>query len=91
MIDRYKEKEIEKLQDITSNATHEAIEEILSGPIYELNDDFWDVIKVNYSKEIESVLLNCDDILKKGFIDSNEEKENFMDNLESDIKLFAQD
>ena len=54
-----------------------------------MNDDFWDVIKVNYSKEIESVLLNCDDILKKGFIDSNEEKENFMDNLESDIKLFA--
>jgi len=29
--------------------------------------------------------------LKKGFIEKESEKEDFMDRLESDIKLFAQD
>lgn len=91
VVQRYQEKEIEKLQDITSKATHEAVEEILSGPIYELKDDFWDVIKVNYTQEISSVLLSCDEILKKGFISNAEEKENFMERLETDIKVYAQE
>jgi hypothetical protein len=47
-----------------------------------LNDDFWDVIKQNYTTEIKSVLLNCDQILKKGFIEKASEKEEFMERLE---------
>jgi hypothetical protein len=35
--------------------------------------------------------LSCDEILKKGFIEKAEEKENFMERLETDIKVYAQE
>ena len=86
-----KEKEIEKLQELTYKSTKDTIQDLINEPIYNLNEKFWDEIKEPYCAEIESVLENCNKILKKGFIEKQLEKEEFMDRIELELKKTAQD
>jgi len=50
----------------------------VSGPIYELNETFWEEIREPYTQEIKMVLQNCGEILKSGFNSDPTEQEEFM-------------
>lgn len=78
IIKNMREKEIDKLQNLTTKATYDTIEEIVSGPIFELNDNFWEEIREPYTEEIKAVLQNCGEILKNGFSSDQNEQEEFM-------------
>jgi hypothetical protein len=47
---------MEKMQRITTEATHNGIEEIINPKIYELQPDFWEQIREPYIAEIQGVL-----------------------------------
>mmetsp|Transcript_696 Transcript_696/g.853 ORF Transcript_696/g.853 Transcript_696/m.853 type:complete len:214 (+) Transcript_696:887-1528(+) len=49
--DTMRNKEIDKLQSLTTKATFETIEEIVNDPIYNLDDDFWKNISYPLGKE----------------------------------------
>lgn len=55
------------MHTITTKATFETIEEIVSPPVYELKNNFWDDIRDPYVNEIMQVLMNCKQILHGGF------------------------
>ena len=71
---------------MTTKATYDTIEEIVSGPIFELNENFWDEIREPYTEEIKMVLQNCGEILKNGFNSDQTEQEDFMQRLETDVR-----
>lgn len=47
-IHKLRDREIEKLKSITEKVTHNTIEEIVSGPLYDIDDNFWDQINSPY-------------------------------------------
>lgn len=59
VIKSQRERELDKMHTITTKATFQTIEEIVSPPIYELNQDFWTDIRDPYISEMFQVLLNC--------------------------------
>lgn len=67
MIDHAREKEIDKLQLLTQQAAKDNIEQIINEPVYELNLDFWEEIRVKYLQELRDISTNCEYILSSGF------------------------
>lgn len=91
LVKNARDKEIEKLATITQKATFDTIEEIVNYPIYQLKDDFWAEIRKPYSQEMHAVLLNCQQILREGFKASQFEEEEFLENLEGELRKFTAD
>ena len=89
LVKNARDKEIQKLSTLTQKATFDTIEEIVSYPIYSLKDNFWDEIRNPYTEEVKSVLLNCQKILQQGFKASEYEEQEFMEELEREIRKFT--
>ena len=54
-----REKEIEKLQQLTKKAFYDTAEEIINDPIYTLKDSFWPSINAPLHQELCLVIENC--------------------------------
>jgi len=80
---------MDKMNRITTKATFETIEEIVSPPIYDLRIDFWQDIRDPYVNEIIEVLTNCKQILKQGFEVDTVEEQDFMGKFEDEIKEYT--
>jgi sugar diacid utilization regulator len=52
LVKNARDKEIEKLANITQKATFDTIEEIVNYPIYQMKDDFWAEIRKPYAQEM---------------------------------------
>lgn len=48
LINNARDKEMDKLQVLTIQAAKDRLEQIINGPIYELNPNFWDEIRTPY-------------------------------------------
>jgi Root hair defective 3 GTP-binding protein (RHD3) len=59
LIANAREKELDKLQVLTQQAAKDNLEQIINGPIYELNAEFWDEIRGPFIKEMEDLAINC--------------------------------
>ena len=76
-----REKEINKLQELTKKAFFDTAEEIINEPIYQLNDKFWVQINGPLHQELCLVIENCLHILKNGFNSQAFEDEEFIDHF----------
>lgn len=63
LINNAREKEIDKLQVLTQHAAKNNIEEIINAPIYELNPNFWEEIRVPYLNELRDIASNSEEVL----------------------------
>lgn len=52
------------LNKFCQKASKDTIEQIINGPIYQLDNNFWDLIKGPYTKEISDLRENCEEILE---------------------------
>jgi hypothetical protein len=89
LITNARDKEIDKLQVLTQQAAKDNLEQIINGPVYELNPDFWEEIRVPYIKELQELALNCERILEDGFKCSEDEVSDFKATLETAIHNFT--
>ena len=89
IIKNQREREMDKMHRITTKATYETIEEIVSPPIYELRMEFWNEIRDPYINEILEVLANCKSILRNGFEVDQLEEADFTDKFEGEIKEYT--
>jgi hypothetical protein len=48
IISNTRQRELEKMQTLTTKATYDTIEEIVNPPIYELKNTFWEEIRTPY-------------------------------------------
>jgi hypothetical protein len=63
---------------LTQSAAKNNIEEIINGPIYELNPTFWEEIRVPYLNELRDIASNSEEVLKEGFKATVDEVEDFI-------------
>ncbi len=90
-INNARDKEIDKLKHLTQQAAKDNLEQIINGPIYELNPEFWEEIRTPYLKELQDLAYSCEQILQKSFkCDLNEVSE-FMKNLDQTLHQFTVD
>jgi hypothetical protein len=54
-----REKEINKLQELTKKAFYDTAEEIINDPVYQLKDNFWVEISGPLNQELSLVIQNC--------------------------------
>jgi len=59
IINNVRQRELEKMQTLTTKATYDTIEEIVNPPIFDLKNTFWEEIRTPYVQEISIVLQNC--------------------------------
>ena len=67
------------------------LENIINGPIYELNTDFWEEIRAPYFQEMSDLALNCKKVLNSGFKCSDTEIGDFMKVLQGNLCQFTSD
>lgn len=80
-IDTARDAEIQKLSQLTVQATKETMEELINGPVYNLQDDFWTEINEPVKQELALVIQNCRGILQTGFHARPEEVTEFVDDF----------
>lgn len=51
-----REKEMEKLKELTKKAFYDTVEEIINDPVYQLKDNFWDEIGEPLRQEMSLVI-----------------------------------
>jgi hypothetical protein len=65
------------------------VEEIVNGPIYELDSNFWEEIKKPYVDELLQIKLSCEAVLDSSFKADKFEITDFLQTLESAIYDFT--
>ena len=76
---------------LTQQAVKDNLENIINGPIYELNTDFWEEIRAPYFQEMRDLALNCEKVLNSGFNCSDTEIGDFMKVLQGNLCQFTSD
>ena len=84
-----REKEMDKLQKITEEDIKDQLENIINGPVYNLEDDFWDHIRVPYINKLSAVKDSCERILFDGFDCDDFECEDFIGGIEDNVYKFT--
>ena len=54
-----REKEINKLEELTKKAFYDTAEEIINDPVYQIKDNFWESINGPLNQELSLVIQNC--------------------------------
>ena len=91
LIEQAREKEIDKLQMLTQKAAKDNLEQIINGPIYELNPSFWEEIKTPLVQELQDLTANCEHVLVEGFKCEQDETEEFILTLEQAVHSYTVD
>lgn len=89
LIHHAREKEIDKLQVLTQKAYKDRVEEIVNGPIYELDSNFWEEIKKPYIEELMQIKISCESVLDSSFKADKYEISEFLQTLETSIYDFT--
>jgi hypothetical protein len=55
LINNAREKEIDKLQMLTQLAAKDSLEQIINKPIYDLDSDFWEQMRVPFVREMTEI------------------------------------
>lgn len=90
-IDVARDLEIQKLSQLTVQATKETMEELINGPIYTLKDDFWAEVNEPVKAELSLVIQNCRGILQSGFQARADEVADFVDDFLKQMRRFTTD
>lgn len=85
MIESERHRQIEKLFTISVDKISDALEEEITQPIKDLEDDFWDIIIERYKKIVTEEEEDVKKILNDGFKSEEEDYDNFLNKLEEKI------
>ena len=85
LINSAREKELDKLKMLTQQAAKDNLEQIINKPIYSLDHDFWDQMRVPYVHELSEVATNTAQLLHTGFACSDNEIVEFMRSLDQNL------
>lgn len=55
LVNNAREKEIDKLQMLTQLAAKDSLEQIINKPIYDLDSDFWEQMRVPFVREMTEI------------------------------------
>lgn len=76
---------------LTQQAAKDNLEQIINGPIYELNAEFWEEMRTPYLEELRDLAFNCQSVLKTGFHCNEFEVNEFMRTLDKTLHQFTSD
>lgn len=85
MIENERFKQMEKLFTFSHSNICDILEKEITEPIKNLEDDFWDVVVINYRQTIEDKEEDVKKILNDGFKVVEEEYDAFLKKLEEKI------
>ena len=85
IINNAREKEIDKLQILTQQSTKDNLEQLINGPIYELNPTFWEEISTPFAQEFRDLAASSDELLKRGFRCTDAEINEFIDTTQANL------
>ena len=70
---------------LTQQAAKDNLEQILNKPIYDLNNDFWELMRVPYVRELTEMATNSAQLLQNGFASQEKEIAEFMSTLDQSL------
>ena len=76
---------------LTQQAAKDNLEQIINKPIYELESNFWEQMRIPILKELEILALNCQQVLRQGFKCSEMEIDEFVRSLETSLNQYTAD